>query len=164
MISDRFRDLIEVSVKEFAQSGWEKHYTWAEALTAFRADGEPFAVDITLSPFEHAGRRYLTLILRDVTVRQKAQHRLRDLRSQNTRLQALVRSEAGAPDIIGVSAPMQRLIGDIEQVATTDATVLILGETGRGDPVSRWPARSGRLVATNRHGCSWAHSANAGGP
>lgn len=132
LISDRFRDLIELSVKEFAQSGWEKHYTWAEALTAFRADGEPFAVDITLSPFEHAGRRYLTLILRDVTVRQKAQHRLRDLRSQNTRLQALVRSEAGAPDIIGVSAPMRRLFRDIEQVATTDSTVLILGETGTG--------------------------------
>lgn len=56
LISDRFKDLLEVSVKEFAHSGWKKHYMWAEALTAFRADGEPFAVDITLSPFEHAER------------------------------------------------------------------------------------------------------------
>ncbi len=132
LISDRFKDLIEVSVKEFTHSGWKKHYMWAEALTAFRADGEPFAVDISLSPFEHTGARYLTLILRDVTVRRQAQHRIRGLRSQNARLQALVRSEAGPPDIIGVSAPIRRLFRDIEQVATTDATVLILGETGTG--------------------------------
>ncbi len=132
LISDRFQDLIEVTVQEFTRSGWTKHFMWAESLTAFRADGEAFAVDVTLSPFEHGGSRYLTLILRDVTVRRKAERRLRDLQSQHKRLQALVGLEAVAPDIIGVSASMRRLVQGIEQVAATDATVLILGETGTG--------------------------------
>ena len=36
------------------------------------------------------------------------------------------------PDIIGSSPPMKRVMGQMEVVAPTDATVLILGETGTG--------------------------------
>lgn len=132
LISDQFQDLLEVSMKEFAQSGWTRHYMWAEAVTAYRCDGDPFPVDVSFSPFEYGGERYLTLILRDVSIRRRAEHRLRQLQSENARLLALIRSEMGLADLIGVSPPMRRLFRDIKQVAATDATVLIVGETGTG--------------------------------
>jgi transcriptional regulator with GAF, ATPase, and Fis domain len=35
-------------------------------------------------------------------------------------------------EIVGSSAPLKRVMGQVEVVAPTDATVLILGETGTG--------------------------------
>ncbi|TVR62152.1 MAG: PAS domain S-box protein [Candidatus Competibacteraceae bacterium] len=132
LLSERFQHLLDLSMREFAQSDWRQHYMWAEGLTAFRADGESFPVDLSLSPFELGSDRYLTLILRDATIRQRAERKLQRLQRENTRLRAVVRSELGFTEMIGVSAPMRRLLRELEQVAATDATVLVLGETGTG--------------------------------
>ena len=42
------------------------------------------------------------------------------------------RQAGGFDTMIGVSAPLQRLLHDIAQVAASDITVLLLGETGTG--------------------------------
>lgn len=56
--------------------------------------------------------------------------------------------------LIGVSAPMGRIAGRIQQVAPADTTVLIQGETGVGKElvaaeVHRQSGRSGQFVAVN---------------
>lgn len=132
LVSERFQQLIELSIQEFARSDWKQHYMWAEGLTAFRADGEAFSVDTSLSPFTVGTRRYLTLILRDAAIRQRAEQKLEQLQQENARLQAVVRSEPSLTKMIGTSTAMQRLSEHLEQVAATDTTVLILGETGTG--------------------------------
>jgi transcriptional regulator with GAF, ATPase, and Fis domain len=43
-----------------------------------------------------------------------------------------LRPSANAVEILGESPPIRRLLGEIELVAATDSTVLILGETGTG--------------------------------
>ena len=45
------------------------------------------------------------------------------------------RSERHFPEIIGTSAALRRVLQAIETVAPTDATVLLLGETGTGKEV-----------------------------
>lgn len=132
LLSERFQHLLELSMREFARSDWHQHYMWAEGLTAFRTDGESFPVDLSLSPFELGDKRYLTLILRDATIRQRAEQKLPQVQRENARLQAVIHAEAGFPDMIGVSAPMQQLLHGLKQVAETDTTVLVLGETGTG--------------------------------
>jgi transcriptional regulator with GAF, ATPase, and Fis domain len=47
-------------------------------------------------------------------------------------LQEEIKTEHNFEEIIGQSAPLQELLRKIEQVAPTDATVLIRGETGTG--------------------------------
>ena len=85
-----------------------------------RKDGTRVRVLITgavlsLSPF-----RWTTFV-QDLTEREEAER---------------VEDEAGAPhtfeEIVGDSAALRRVLGQVELVAPTDATVLILGETGTG--------------------------------
>lgn len=59
--------------------------------------------------------------------------RLRDrLLGENAYLQEEIRNEQGFSEIIGKSGPLKALLQEIKQVAATDSTVLLMGETGTG--------------------------------
>ena len=59
--------------------------------------------------------------------------RLRDrLAAENVYLQEEIKTEYNFEEIIGQSTPLKRILKNVEQVACTDATVLIHGETGTG--------------------------------
>jgi DNA-binding NtrC family response regulator len=51
---------------------------------------------------------------------------------ENVRLKQAVASAAPPPELVGQSAPMQRIFEAIQTVGPTDATVLITGESGTG--------------------------------
>lgn len=60
-------------------------------------------------------------------------HTLKDrLTEEKLYLEEEIRVEHGFDDIIGESRVLKQLLGQVEIVAPTDATVLILGETGTG--------------------------------
>jgi len=54
------------------------------------------------------------------------------LEAENVLLRQDLRLLNGHPRILGRSAPLRRVLAQAEQVAPTDATVLLLGETGTG--------------------------------
>lgn len=54
------------------------------------------------------------------------------LEEENVRLREEIRTRQGSVDLIGESRPMQEVRRAINQVAVTDSTVLIQGETGTG--------------------------------
>ncbi len=56
----------------------------------------------------------------------------RQLEQQNVYLREEIRTDHNFGDILGASRPMQKVRQAIRQVAGTDSTVLILGETGTG--------------------------------
>ena len=59
--------------------------------------------------------------------------RLRDqLHAENVYLRAEVRDRAGIGNVIGESPAIRQTLQLVEQVAATDSTVLLLGETGTG--------------------------------
>ncbi len=63
------------------------------------------------------------------------------------RLRARLEGESGAPGVIGHSPAMERLLGQVRQVAGIDTTVLLEGESGTGKDViakliHSWSARS----------------------
>jgi PAS domain S-box-containing protein len=78
---------------------------------------------------------YLGLCV-DVTEQVQATQeveRSRDkLRAENLYLQSEVKDRLGSGVIVGQSAAMRRVLAQVEQVAGTNSTVLILGETGTG--------------------------------
>jgi PAS domain S-box-containing protein len=101
-------------------------------LTARCPEGESFPAEATLSRFELHRRRFTTLILRNVHDRVEAEQKIQSLTAETEllreELQALHDDEA----LIGESQALRQVLRDIGQVAKTDATVLILGETGTG--------------------------------
>ena len=56
----------------------------------------------------------------------------RRLRRENLELKAQLRERYGLANIVGRSTRMEALFGAIEQVASSDATVLVTGESGTG--------------------------------
>jgi PAS domain S-box-containing protein len=103
-----------------------------QSFTALRWDRSTFPAEATLSRFENRGQMFQTLILRNVNERIEAARRIETLTAQTEYLQAEIRALHHCGEIIGQSAALRQVLRDVEQVAVTDAAVLIQGETGTG--------------------------------
>ena len=80
----------------------------------------------------------LRIALKDI------QHLTEQLRAENTYLQNELKQEWSAAGLVGKSSVLQEMLTQLELVAKTDSTVLILGENGTGK----------ELVARNIHAIS----------
>jgi formate hydrogenlyase transcriptional activator len=87
--------------------------------------------------------RVVALIFANALARKQADEALRrslaeiaalrnQLRDENTYLRNELKTLSGARDIVGHSAAIRRVLEQVRQVAPTDSTVLLLGETGTG--------------------------------
>ncbi|ATB34765.1 formate hydrogenlyase transcriptional activator [Cystobacter fuscus] len=110
----------------------------------WRRDGTAFPVEFTSTPVL-ANDRIIgaVVVFRDITERrntelqlQKALAELRTLKErleeQNAYLQEEISTEHQYRDIVGRSAPILKIIHQIDVVGPTDANVLIHGESGTG--------------------------------
>jgi PAS domain S-box-containing protein len=97
-----------------------------------RKDGTEFPVDIMLSPVETGGDKVVLSVIRDLSEKKKAQDALRLSEQQRSYLEEELGSTRHFEQIIGENSGLKRILKQVEDVAPTDATVLILGETGTG--------------------------------
>lgn len=114
------------------QSEGDRHLWIPESFVIMRWDKTHVPVEATLSRFESRGRTFNTLILRNVDERLAAEQKIRSLTVRTEYLQAELRALQNFGSIIGNSAALRQVLREVEQVAATDATVLIQGETGTG--------------------------------
>jgi len=101
-------------------------------FVARRWDHSVFPAEATLSRFRSRRQVFFTLILRNIDERIEAEKQIRLLTQETEYLRAAVRELPGYDDLLGRSDNMQAVFAAIRQVAKTDATVLITGETGTG--------------------------------
>src|SRR4029453_17969934 len=110
-----------------------ERYAWIPGgLNAKSAVGEAFPAEATLSRFDMGREPFYTLILRNVNARLQAQKKIRFLTVETEYLREEIKELQNLDEIVGQSEPVARVLRDVEEVAGTDATVLILGETGTG--------------------------------
>ena len=101
-------------------------------LCGRRKDGSEFPVDIMLSPVVRPEGKNTISVIRDLTERRRAEEELERKERENRYLEEELNTEHRFEDIIGESTALRKVLKEVETVAATDATVLILGETGTG--------------------------------
>ena len=147
-LGDFFLTALE-SALAAALSGRERPYVWTPGpLVARRADGSEFHAESTLSHVDVGGRRLFTLILRDVDERRRSEEELRKINLQNAYLQEEIKAAHNVDEIVGQSTALANVLEQVRLVATTDSSVLILGETGTGKELI---ARAVHLESARRH-------------
>jgi PAS domain S-box-containing protein len=110
---------------------------------ALRKDGSIFPVEVYGRRIPYKGRMVRITALRDITERKRVEASLRRaaeeierlknrIEAEKIYLQDEIKVEHNFEEIIGVSPNFIAILHQVEQVASTDSTVLILGETGTG--------------------------------
>ena len=120
-------------VDEIAGRNPEARSLWIPGgLQALPANGNEFIAEATLSRAETHGEVFCSLILRNVNERLEAEQKIHSLKAETEYLRETINSLSGFVQIVGQSAALKSVMEDVAQVAVTDTTVLILGETGTG--------------------------------
>ncbi len=100
-------------------------------LQCITTDGKTFPAEVTISKYRFNNRDYHALFLRNMSERVKAQEEIKQLSTEATLLREQIRT-IHFDHIIGESPEILKALQAVEQVAPTDSTVLIRGETGTG--------------------------------
>jgi PAS domain S-box-containing protein len=93
-------------------------------------NGKPVWVQWWSRPDSSGG--YTRTMFIDITDRVQMEREKARLEAQSNYLQEEIRSEHNFEEIVGNSPALLKVLAQLEQVASTDSTVLILGETGTG--------------------------------
>jgi PAS domain S-box-containing protein len=108
-----------------------------------RKDGSEVPVEVRLSPIRTPQGLFVLASIIDVTARKQAEHDLNAafgeirglkerLEEENLYLKEEISEVKGFDEIVGKSDALKYVLTRVEQVAKTDATVLLQGETGVG--------------------------------
>ena len=110
----------------------------------WRKDGTSFQVEYTSTPIRQDGKLSgAVVVFWDITPRKQAEERLQralaeveslktQLEEENLYLREEVTAALGMGDFVGDSPGLQKVLRQVELVASTDAAVLITGESGTG--------------------------------
>jgi PAS domain S-box-containing protein len=120
-------------IDELIQREQGDKYLWIPGgLSARRSNGDFFPAEATISCYELGKENFFTIILRNVNDRLKAENKIKSLSNEAQYLKEEIKSLLNFDEIIGESEALLKVLGEINQVSGTDATVLITGETGTG--------------------------------
>ena len=108
-----------------------------------RKDGSYYPAEISSCYVDFEGKGYCCTFFRDITDRKRSEEYLRAtleeleilkerLQVENFYLQEEIKLEHNYGEIIGQSKAFKKALMQVEQVAATDTTVFINGETGTG--------------------------------
>jgi PAS domain S-box-containing protein len=108
-------------------SGEQREILWSNVLI-FNSGTRPTGI---LSIGKDITNLALAEASRDQAI-QELQSLKKKLEEENISLKEMIQSDHGFEEIIGTSNGLLYVLGKVQQVAQTDSTVLILGETGTG--------------------------------
>ena len=151
LIPGKFHKVHRSHITKFVSSASPSHVI-GERREIFgrRKNGEIFPAEASISKLQLDGHLILTVILRDITERKEAERAIQEsnadlqnalteveqlktrLEQENIYLQQEIRLSHNFEEIISQSKKFRKVLTQVEQVAPTHSTVLILGESGTG--------------------------------
>ncbi|MDD4932699.1 MAG: sigma 54-interacting transcriptional regulator [Methylacidiphilaceae bacterium] len=103
-----------------------------EGFSGLRESGEEFPLEATLTASRVGQDPLFTLSIRDVGALRRAQHAILRLRLEKDYLHERLCQAQDFGEFLTDSPNVRELLREVEQVAPTDTTVLLQGETGTG--------------------------------
>ncbi|HYA89700.1 MAG TPA: sigma 54-interacting transcriptional regulator [archaeon] len=132
LIPERFRKTHPGQRNDYTASPRIRPMGIGLELYGRRKDGSEFPVDIMLNAVETDAGKMVLSVIRDISEKVRIQEELERKEHEKRYLEEELNTEHRFEEIIGESAGLRKLLQQVETVAATDATVLILGETGTG--------------------------------
>jgi PAS domain S-box-containing protein len=116
---------------------------FTDEFSCLRKDRQHMPADMSFSKVELNNITYVLVMIRDITERKKAEKKIENalaeikilknrLEAENIYLKEEIKVQHNFEEIISKSSVFKKVLQQVEQVASTDASVLILGETGTG--------------------------------
>lgn len=100
-------------------------------ITCMPPEGKAFPAELSISGYQVEGGRFYALFLRNISDKVEFQKEIKLLHTETEILREMVQANS-FDEIIGESPAILRARKAVQQVARTDSTVLIRGETGTG--------------------------------
>ena len=132
LFSEPSRERLVNCARELLSPAVEQSIWIAGGLDALGGDARRFQVEATLSHYLRGQRHRFTLILRDVEERIAAERRIVELTRERFQLTEELKMLQTPGRIVGSSSALLEALHALDQVKETDASVLLLGETGTG--------------------------------
>ena len=129
------------------EAQWEKYQTRGSQpvyeATAVKKDGTEIPVEVKFTFIPHEQDGFVCFYSEDISQRKAAEEELKNslqsnillndrLRGENQMLRSDIKVTSGVNNIITQNVKYRNLLNQLQQVADTEATVLITGETGTG--------------------------------
>ena len=133
LLTTKSLTIISEVLSQFEAASTSRPHVWITGgLEAVRHGGQTVPLEATLSISTSQQRQFFTMILRNVNERVEATKAIQRLTEQTEYLRDELKAVHNFEEIIGSSKAMCNLLRDVERVAATSTSVLILGETGTG--------------------------------
>lgn len=100
-------------------------------ISCIKGPNTAFLAESTLSRYESNGKTYFAIFIRNVEEQVRDQQELKKLNVETVMLREKIK-ELGQNELLGTSQQLEIVKSAIKQVAPTDTTVLVRGETGTG--------------------------------
>jgi len=108
-----------------------KALNFEEPFVCINCKGEPFPAKINLSSYQYDNNLYYALYIKNIKNEVHNELKIKELNAETIMLKEKVNAQQ-FNYIIGNSEPIKKCLDLVVQVAPTDASVLLLGETGTG--------------------------------